>query len=477
MIGITSYGVYTPYYRLSRDAIRKAWELPPSFPGEKAIANYDEDSITMASDSIFNCLERAGEVKVDGLFAGTVSYPSPEKGGAAAVAAIIDLPEEILTADFSRSMRAGTAALRSALDAVRSDSAKNVIAVASDCRLAEPGSNEELIFGAGSACLLVGDKGVIAELVGHFSISDNFTDFLRKGEELYTRRMDDIRFVNTFGYRKNIHKCIAGILQKYKLEAKDITRLICPSPEPTAFLAPARGLGFDIKSQLQDPFFDKIGHIGTAHPLLMLAAALDEADAGDKILMAGYGEGAEAFIFQVTPEIEKVKNRGQVKAVISSGRPFTNYPGYLRIHNLLEKEKRPLRPYTAPALNKREEKQNVRRYGTRCRKCGFVQYPMRRVCLDCGAKDQMEDYKISDRGEIFSWTREHYIPVPPMKPPMAMVVVDMDGGGRMCIQMTDHDFDEVKIGTKVRLIYRKIFEHGDIINYFWKCTPIRNGGE
>jgi len=91
--------------------------------------------------------------------------------------------------------------------------------------------------------------------------------------------MDDIRFVNTFGYRKNIHKCIAGILQKYKLEAKDITRLICPSPEPTAVLAPARGLGFDIKSQLQDPFFDKIGHIGTAHPLLMLAAALDEADA------------------------------------------------------------------------------------------------------------------------------------------------------------------------------------------------------
>jgi len=175
MVGITSYGVYTPYYRLSRDAIRKAWELPPSFPGEKAIANYDEDSITMASESIFNCLERVGEVKVDGLFSGTVSYPSPEKGGAATVAAIIDLPEEILTADFSRSMRAGTAALRSALDAVKGDSAKNVITVASDCRLAEPGSNEELIFGAGSACLLVGDKGVIAELVGYFSISDNLS--------------------------------------------------------------------------------------------------------------------------------------------------------------------------------------------------------------------------------------------------------------------------------------------------------------
>jgi len=181
-------------------------------------------------------------------------------------------------------------------------------------------------------------------------------------------------------------------------------------PRARAWMGVARSLGFDLKSQIQNPFFDKIGNIGSAHPLLMLAAALDEARSGDRVLVCGYGDGAEAVIFQVTPEIDRIKNRGKVAAMISSGRRFTNYPRYLSIRNLLEKEKRALRPFFAPAQSKREEKQNVRRYGKKCQKCGFVQYPMRRVCLNCGTKDEMEDYKLSDRGEIFSYTREYYIP-------------------------------------------------------------------
>jgi len=474
MIGITSYGIYTPYYRLNRDAIRNSWEVPSSIKGEKAIANYDEDSVTMASESVFNCLATVNhQVKTDGLFFATTSYPFPEKQGATIVSAIADFPEEVIATDFSRSMRSGVSALGSALDAVAGGSAKNVLVVAADCRMGEPGSDEELILGDGSASLLVGDTNVIASKVGRFSISSDFTDFLRKDGEACIRRMDDLRLINTLGYNKKTRECIGGILKKCGLGVKDITKLICPSPEPTAWMGVARGLGFDTKSQLQNPFFDKIGNIGTAHPLLMLAAALDEAKSGDKILVCGYGDGAEAFIFQVTPGIDQIKNRGKVTAMISSGKLFTNYPRYLSTRNLLEKEKRPLRPFFAPAQGKREEKQNVRRYGKKCQKCGFVQYPMRRVCLNCRTKDEMEDYRLSDWGEIFSYTREYYIPVPPLNPPMAMVVVDMEGGGRMCIQMTDHEFEEVKIGNKVRLTYRKIFEYGDIINYFWKCTPVR----
>jgi len=477
MIGITSYGVYSPYYRMSRDVIRKAWELPPSLRGQKAIANYDEDPLTMASESVFNCLARVDGVNIDGLCFATTSYPSQEKQGATMIAAIADFPEEIFATDFSRSLRAGASALKAALDAVGSGSAKNVMVAAADCRLGEPGSDLELLLGDGSASALVGESGVIASLIGHFSISDDFTDFLQRDGETCVHRMDDLRLINTLGYKKNVDRCIGGILDKFGLEAKDMARLICPSPEPTTFIGVAKKLGFDIRSQLQDPFFDKIGHTGTAHPLLMLAAALDEAKAGDKILMSAYGDGAEGFIFEVTPEIDKVKHRGQVKEMISSGRVFTNYPRYLSIRNALEKEDRPLRPFTSPSLNKREEKQNVRRYGTKCRKCGFVQYPMRRVCLECGAKDQADEYKISEQGEIFTYTREYYIPFPPMNPPMAMVVVDMEGGGRLHIQMTDHEFDEVEIGKKVRLTYRKLFEAGDVTNYFWKCIPLRDGGK
>jgi uncharacterized OB-fold protein len=206
----------------------------------------------------------------------------------------------------------------------------------------------------------------------------------------------------------------------------------------------------------------------------MLSAALDKADPGDKILMVAYGDGAEAFIFEVTSGIEQIKDRGRIEETIESGIAFENYPAYLKTRNSLAEADRSLRPYTSPALNQRSIKQNVRRYGCKCTDCGLIQFPVRRVCAECGAKDRMEDYRIAGTGEIFTYTREYYIPFPPMNPPMAMVVVDMDGGGRLHIQMTDHEFDEVKIGTKVRLTYRRLFEAGDVINYFWKCTPVRS---
>ena len=473
MIGITSYGVYTPYYRLDQVKVREAWGLPAYPKGQKAIANYDEDPLTMASEAVSNCLAGLEDVDIGGLHFASTRYPFPEKQAAAMIACISDFSEEIVTADFTHSMRAGASALKAALDAAGSGSLKNILVAAADCRVAEPGSELELITGDGSAALLVSDTDVVAEFTGSFSVSHDFSDFQRKEGETCLSRMDDIRFINTYGYKQNVSRCIEGILQKYDLKPGDISSLICPSIEPGVFVGTARKMGFD-PTQLQDALFDKVGHLGTAHPILMLAAALDKAVPGDKILMVAYGDGAEAFIFEVTSGIDKVKNRGRIEEAVNNGISFENYAAYLKTRNSLAEADRSLRPYTSPALNQRSVKQNIRRYGSKCRDCGLVQYPARRVCMECGAKDRMEDCRIAATGEIFTYTREYYIPFPPLNPPMAMVVVDMDGGGRLHIQMTDHEFDEVKIGTKVRLTYRRLFEAGDVINYFWKCTPVRS---
>ena len=48
MVGIRAYGAYIPLYRLDRGEVAKAWRSPFPVPGEKAVANYDEDSLTMA---------------------------------------------------------------------------------------------------------------------------------------------------------------------------------------------------------------------------------------------------------------------------------------------------------------------------------------------------------------------------------------------------------------------------------------------
>ena len=48
MVGITSYGAYIPMLRLPLGAIAGGGRKASGGSGEKAVANFDEDSVTMA---------------------------------------------------------------------------------------------------------------------------------------------------------------------------------------------------------------------------------------------------------------------------------------------------------------------------------------------------------------------------------------------------------------------------------------------
>ena len=115
MVGIASYGAYIPKYRLGREVIAKAWG-PRFLPGERAVANYDEDSITMATEAALNCLQGIDSKSVEGLIFASTTSPYLEKQASTLLATAADLPVEIFTADHLSSIRAGTAALKSAMD-------------------------------------------------------------------------------------------------------------------------------------------------------------------------------------------------------------------------------------------------------------------------------------------------------------------------------------------------------------------------
>ena len=60
MVGITSYGAYIPWHRINRMTIYMSigFVNPAAImPGEKAVANYDEDSLTMAVNAGMDCLK------------------------------------------------------------------------------------------------------------------------------------------------------------------------------------------------------------------------------------------------------------------------------------------------------------------------------------------------------------------------------------------------------------------------------------
>jgi len=126
-----------PLYRLDRAEIGRAWDIPAA-PGEKAVANYDEDSLTMAVEAARDCVTGIHIATIDGLFFASTTSPYKDKQGAATIAMVLGMNRESLTMDFGGSLRCGTNALRAAADAVRSGSANNILVIASEMRLGLP---------------------------------------------------------------------------------------------------------------------------------------------------------------------------------------------------------------------------------------------------------------------------------------------------------------------------------------------------
>ncbi|MDP2953734.1 MAG: 3-hydroxy-3-methylglutaryl CoA synthase, partial [Chloroflexota bacterium] len=168
--GIVSYGAYVPIYRMGRDLIARQWGGSPQ-AGERSVANFDEDSITMAVEAVVDCLGPLDRHQVDGLYFASTTPPYHEKQSASIVAAACDLRRDIFTAHFTGSLRSATSALRAAQNAIQAGAARRVVVVASDCRQAAPASDLEPLLGDGAAAFLLGDSELVAEMEGSYSLN------------------------------------------------------------------------------------------------------------------------------------------------------------------------------------------------------------------------------------------------------------------------------------------------------------------
>ena len=475
MSGIISYGAYIPLWRLNRDTIAAAWGRR-SLGGERSVANHDEDTVTMAVEAVFDCLVGVERDSVDGLYFASSTEPFQEKQCSALVAAASDLKSEIITADYSNGLRAGTTALRTALDAVNSGSAQSIVVTAADCRLAYPGSDYEQSFGDAAVALLVSNVGKpIANIEAGYSVSNDMYDVWRLDKDKYVQSWED-RFIIEHGYIENTHKAISGLMEKQNLSAKDISKLVLYAPNARAQQQLARSLGFDLKTQLQDLLIDSLGICGSAHALLLLVAALEEAKAGDRLLLASYGDGSDAFLIQVTDEVDKIKHsRRAVKGSLASKRPLPSYEKYLSYRGLLEPQPgEPFRLFPSASASWRERNSFIRLHGSKCKNCGLVTFPIQRVCYKCQSKDNYEEVRLSDKkGSVFTFSLDN-LAGRSDDPLVPQTVIESElENTRIYCMMTDCDPNEIKIGMPVEMSFRKIYEGAGMYNYFWKCRPPR----
>ena len=469
MVGITSFGAYIPAYRLSRDEISRAWGTR-SMGGERAVAKYDEDSLTMGVAATLGCLER-GQQAADGLFFASTTSPYKEKQAATIMAAAADLPRETRTADFTDSLRASTIAMNSAADAVKSGTAENVIVSASDCRMGAGKSPFEQLFGEGAAAIAIGNENVIASIEGSHSIFSELLDMWRLEGDPFTQAWEE-RFIITEGYLKTMQQVVSKIMEKYRLTQKDFAKAVYYAPDRKSHSSLARRLGFDMDSQVQDPLFEAIGNTGTAAVPMMLVAALDEANPGDLILVANYGYGADALILKVTENIRPFdRNQKMMKRL--EKKIHITYERYLNWRDLVPLQESPRQESRPPSITClwRESKSVLAFYGTKCKACGTAQYPPQRVCANCQTKDHFEDYKFSNRkGEIFTYTIDYL--TTNRESPAVVGMVDFEGGGRVMCEVTECEPSDIKVGMPVEMCFRKLGRKDGIHNYFWKARPV-----
>lgn len=434
--------------------------------GERAVANYDEDALTMACDAALSALGPRDVSRIGACFFASTSAPYLEKSNATLLSTVADLGTNILTADLGGSLRCGTTALRLALDVVMAGSVGEALAAASDLRPVAPGSDLESQSGDGAAAVLVGRDDLIATFEGAFSVSHEFTDVWRTQGDRYVRMLADAAFVKAHGLDKHVAEAVDGLLSHTGRKKADIAKVVVYAPDARTHRTLLRQLGFPDDATPREPVIPHAGNTGAASCLLGLAAVLEEAEPNAQILVVSYGDGAEALLFEATDAVRGFHPVRSVAAQLGAGTPLTHYGKLLRFRRHVETEV--VRAFASVPTMVREERQNFRLYGQQCGQCGAVSYPRRHLCWKCSSSE-LRDHKIARRGRVFTFTQDHLVPSP--DPPTVMVAADLDGGGRFYAQLTDADPAAVAFGTPVELTMRRIHEGEDFVNYFWKFRP------
>jgi 3-hydroxy-3-methylglutaryl CoA synthase len=485
MIGITAYGAYIPRRRLQRKAVAEAnkWFAPGlmgAAKGERAMANWDEDALTLAVEAARDCLpaadpltDRAG---IDAITFASTSMPFSDRQNAGIAAGALQLDENISSADVSSSQRAGLTALILGLDAVAAGRVKSPLVIAGEKRKARAASVQELSFGDAGAALTLGRDNVIARLLGSHSRTIDFVDHFRGEGEDFDYGWEE-RWIRDEGYTKIVPVTVKALLEKIGVKAADVAHFILPCPFAKLDQTIAKQCGID-PAKVRDNLAAIVGDSGSAHALLMLVHALEQAKPGEKILVAQFGQGCDALLFEVTPHIAELKKRNGVTGALARRKEETNYMKYLGFNGLIALEKgmrAEVDKRTALSVLYRKNDMLLGLVGGKCRVCGTAQFPKTRICVNpnCNAVDAQDDYGFSEReGTVLSWSADSL--TYSMDPPNHYGMITFAEGGRLMADITDVEPGQIDSGSKVRMAFRikDRDEKRGFVRYFWKAVPV-----
>lgn len=471
--GICGYSVYLPRLRLERSAIAQAhaWALPAlkgQARGQRSLANWDEDSVTMAVAAVRSCLGSADRPAPDALVFASTTAVFDDFQNASLVAAASGLGESLRVQDVGGSLRAASSALIAALETP----GRTLIAAADD-RQAKPGSVNELQYGAGAAAVEVGDQGVIAQCLATASSSQLFVDHFRPADADADYQWEE-RWVREEGFGKLCPPLIQKVLKEAACEAGGIQHFCLPSPLRGVAASVAKRSGIPAEAVV-DNLATQCGDTGVPQLLLMLAAALEKAQPGDKILLMSFGAGCDALLLEVTEAITAYRSGGRLEQALAAGVSDTHYTKLLSFQGRLDMDW----GMRAETDNKVMQSQLYRArdqiagfVGGQCKACGQAQFPVLASCVNCASREGFNELCLRDEpARVATYTADwlQFSPAPPLR----FGLVQFDNGARLLMEMVDVDPEQFDVGTPLKMVFRikQQDKRRGFHRYFWKAAP------
>ena len=480
--GILRYGAYVPMRRLQRKAMVAAnsWfngSLKSQGKGERAMANWDEDSVTMAVAAARDCLGDFDRDQLSAVHLASTTLPFADRLNAGIVAGALNLAEGVGGHDHSASQRAGLSALADALNA----GGGPILVTAAEKRRTKAASPLELSSGDGAAALLVGEGDVIAELVAHATRTVDFVDHYRGDGVAYDYSWEE-RWIRDEGYNKIVPATLKDLFAKAGVTGADIAHFVMPCTLAKVAGPIARKAGI-AESALRDNLAMVCGDTGAAHALVMFAHALESAKAGELILVVAFGQGCDALLFRATDRIGAVTPARGVSGFLARRREETNYQKFLAFNDTIEMERgmrSELDKATALSSLYRNRNTITGFVGGKCNVCGTLQFPKTNICVNpnCNAFHSQEPQPFSDlEGRIMSYTADNL--TYSADPPACYGMVQFDAGGRVMIDFTDVTPDDIDVGRKMDMVFRIKDYDGQrgFTRYFWKATPAADAAQ
>ena len=457
MSNIISYGLALPKYRISDETLTAG---KPRKSAKRTVVYTDEDVLTLAYEAAFHCLENtADSSKPEAVFFSTTSPVFKGRYHASQLSDWLNLPHGLLALDFCSSSRSGTDALIMADRLITAGTIKSALVVASDGSFPEIGNELKDHRGHGACAIVLGTEKGMAFIDFTKSMDSGFAD-------VFNYKTYPVNYDSRFGKDAGLKNDFALALDTWQAhlnnKKKASFRFILNANAAKVLKGQIMKAG--INEQVEsDVLLSETGHLGAAHALFRLIDSLKNVGTPHVLFDACNGINIVEYSVQKSTKIDWAYYWNLADNV-------RTYQDYL----LLRKAAATGRDievkdmFSSEMISEREKESLIHLRAYRCKKCNSIFYLRTARCKHCH-ESTFDELTLSRTGEIYTYTNEHYYPA--SFPPVVMLVMNLDSGGRMTVQQTDDMYKENEnlIGLTGELVLRKMNEHDNKPNYFWKC--------